>query len=184
MKTFPLGIVYIFEPFEGNPLNSKSNYSKVKVKNPDPSANIEYYSSFGEPVQHSREKGVDWIIFKTLNHILPTVEDHAKWRKTQKKKKPWFHLYPDDENKASPQFCILKRNFITSEEYDDLLVFCKQKFPKKEVSIKKKSDVSTTAPQIALLVKADPVPQEKKENEKSKKIVNENKKIDKNVKKK
>jgi len=165
-------MIYLFETFEGNPLNSRANYSKVKVKNPDPAANLEYYSSFGKPDQCVREKGIDWVTFKTLNYILPAVEDHAKWRKTQKKKKPWFRLKPDDENKASPQFCILKRNYNPDNQHEKLLNYCKERFPKKEVFVKKSSVVSNAFPkETTPPTKVDPVPQINTKKETGKEVI-------------
>jgi len=171
-RNLPKGMIYLFETFEGNPLNSRANYSKVKVKNPDPAANLEYYSSFGKPDQCVREKGIDWVTFKTLNYILPAVEDHAKWRKTQKKKKPWFRLKPDDENKASPQFCILKRNYNPDNQHEKLLNYCKERFPKKEVFVKKSSVVSNAFPkETTPPTKVDPVPQINTKKETGKEVI-------------
>jgi len=136
-KQLPKGIIYVFEPFEGNPLNSNTNFSKIKIKNPDPSANEEYYSSFGDVSNLERRKGVDFVTFKSLKPFLPVVEDHAKWRK---KKKSWFFLNPDEKNKASPQFCILKRNYKQNNEHEELFSFLQKKFPKKEVLIKRSSE--------------------------------------------
>jgi len=92
--------------------------------------------------------------------------------KLKRRKKPWFRLKPDDENKASPQFCILKRNYNPDNEHEKLLNYCKERFPKKEVFVKKSSVVSNAFPkETTPPTKVDPVPQINTKKETGKEVI-------------
>jgi hypothetical protein len=164
----PKDINFIFERFEGNPLNTNTNYSKIKVKNPDPLADENYYSSFGEVHNVERIKGYDIILFKSLKNFLPAIEEHAIWKYPKGPKKRWLFINPEEENKASPQYCILKKYHKKEKNYQILLKYLKENYKKVKVKrVDNQIEKEQNTQNIISLQEKD-VETEKKENPKNK----------------
>lgn len=133
------------EVYKGNPLDSRKNYSRLIVHNPNPIANKNFYEDFGDVIEVKRTRGVDTVIYKSLNNILPVIEEYTKWRKNQTKK-IFFFLKPNEDNLAAPSYCLLKKYFNPNEDYFKILNQLKEKYPKKVVKVipKKKELLAKT----------------------------------------
>jgi len=129
--------VFKYSPYRGTPLDSRNNYSKIIVENADPNSNLEYYESFGTPIEIKNIRGRDIVTMEVLNPILPAIEEHAKWLKQGKVNKFFFYLNPSEDNKAAPMYCIAKRNYKMDNLHENLVKNLKNKFPRKKLTLNK-----------------------------------------------